>query len=437
MLRLLVVLALVPQLLLAQRADSALVRADVEKRTAVVLPKVVNWRRDIHEHPELSYQEVRTAKLVADHLRALGMEVRDHVGGNGVVGVLRGGKPGGVVALRADMDALPVTEQVDVPFKSTVRTTYNGQGVGVMHACGHDMHTAMLMGAAEVLAGMKAQLPGTVLFLFQPAEEAAPDGGAKGMIEAGAVSNPKPDAVFMLHTTVRPVGSLYYTPGPSLAGADNWRIVVRGKQTGGSNPWGGKDPLVVGAQIVLALQTIVSRQVDLTTAPAVLSLGAFNGGVRENIIPDSAVMIGTLRTFNEEMRTDIHARMKQTAEGIASSAGLTAEVTITIGYPITVSDPALVARMTPALQRAAGPMNATQIPWIMAGEDFGRFATAANAPAMFVSFGTTPLDQDWKKAGPNHSTIFNPSEQSLPIGVRAYALLALDFLSGQRTSVLK
>ncbi|MBI3789413.1 MAG: M20/M25/M40 family metallo-hydrolase [Gemmatimonadetes bacterium] len=242
------------------------------------------------------------------------------------------------------------------------------------------------------------------------------------------MSNPRPDAVFMLHTTVRPVGSLYYTPGPSLAGADNWRIVVHGKQTGGSNPWGGKDPLVVGAQILLALQTIVSRQVDLTTAPAVLSVGAFNGGVRENIIPDSAVMIGTLRTFNEEMRKDIHARMKQTAEGIAASAGLTADVKVIIGYPITVSDPALVSRMTPSLQRAAGPANAQQIPWIMAGEDFSRFATAVNAPAMFVSFGTTPRDQDWHTAGPNHSTTFNPSEESLPIGVRAYALLATDFL---------
>jgi amidohydrolase len=430
MLRRLAALALLaPTLAAAQRADTAQFRLEVEKRTAQVLPKVVGWRRDIHQHPELSYQEVRTAALVAAHLRALGLEVREKVGGTGVVAVLKGGKPGPVVALRADMDALPVTEQVDVPFKSTVRTTYNGQDVGVMHACGHDMHTAMLMGAAEVLAGMKAKLPGTVLFLFQPAEEAAPDGGAKGMIADGAVSNPKPDAVFMLHTTVRPVGALYYTPGPSLAGADNWRIVVRGKQTGGSNPWGGKDPLVVGAQIVLALQTIVSRQVDLTTAPAVLSLGAFNGGVRENIIPDSAVMIGTLRTFNEEMRRDIHARMKQTAEGIAASAGLKADVTVTVGYPITVSDPALVARMTPALERAAGPGNAQQIPWIMAGEDFSRFATAVNAPAMFVSFGTTPRDKDWKQAGPNHSTIFNPSEESLPIGVRAYALLATDFLA--------
>ena len=423
---------LLPSALLAQRADTATLRQEIERRSASVTPKVVAWRRDIHEHPELSYHETRTAKLVADHLRALGIEVRDHVGGNGVVGVLRGGRPGGVVALRADMDALPVTEQVDVPFRSTVRATYNGQDVGVMHACGHDMHTAMLMGAAEVLVGMKAQLQGTVLFLFQPAEEAPPDGGAKGMIEAGAVSNPVPDAVFMLHTTVRPVGSLYVTGGPSLAAGDNFRIVIHGKQTGGSNPSGGKDPLVVGAQVMLGIQTIVSRQVDLAAAPAVISVGAFNGGVRENIIPDSAVIIGTIRTFDETMRRDIHARLKQTAEGIAASAGLTADVTVVVGYPVTVTDRALLERMRPALQGAAGAGNVHDIPWIMAGEDFSRFATAAKAPAMFVSFGVTPRDRDWTTAGPNHSTTFNPSEDAIPIGVRAYALLAADYLAGGR-----
>ena len=434
MLRPLLFAIALPAALGAQRPDTTRLREEIEKRTSVVAPRVVGWRRDIHEHPELSYHETRTAKLVADHLRALGMEVRDHVGGNGVVGVLKGGRPGGVVALRADMDALPVTERVDVPFRSVVRTTYNGQDVGVMHACGHDMHTAMLMGAAEVLVGMKAQLQGTVLFLFQPAEEAPPDGGAKGMIDAGAVSNPVPDAVFMLHTSVRPVGGLYVTPGPSLAAGDNFRIVIHGKQSGGSNPWGGKDPLVVGAQILLGIQTIVSRQVDLTTAPAVISAGAFNGGVRENIIPDSAVIIGTIRTFDETMRRDIHARLRQTAEGIASSAGLTANVTVTIGYPVTVSDRALVERMRPALQRAAGAANVQDVPWIMAGEDFSRFATAARAPAMFVSFGVTPRDQDWTKAGPNHSTIFNPSEEAIPVGVRAYALLAAEFLAGGSAS---
>jgi amidohydrolase len=327
------------------------------------------------------------------------------------------------------MDALPVTEQVDVPFRSTVRATYNGQDVGVMHACGHDMHTAMLMGAAEVLSGMRSAISGTVVFLFQPAEEAPPDGGAQAMVRDGAVANPAPDAVFALHTTTRPVGALYVTPGPALAGADNFRIVVHGTQTGGSNPAAGRDPLVVGAQILLGLQTIVARQVDISAAPAVISAGAFNGGVRENIIPDSAVIIGTIRTFDQAMRLDIHDRMRRTAQGIAASAGLTADVTVEIGYPITLNDTALYARMRPTLVRAAGADNVTEIPRIMAGEDFTRFATAARAPALFVSFGVTPRGEDWRRASPNHSTRFNPSEDAIPLGVRTYAQLAVDFLA--------
>ncbi len=437
MLRPLILALTLPAALAAQRPDTAQLRQEVERRALAVAGKVVAWRRDIHEHPELSYQEARTAKVVADHLRSLGIEVRDRVGGNGVVGVLKGGRPGGVVALRADMDALPVTEQVDLPFKSVVRSTYNGQSVGVMHACGHDMHTAMLMGAAEVLVGMKAQLQGTVLFLFQPAEEQPPHGGAEPMVAAGAVSNPAPDAVFALHTTVRPAGALYVTPGPALAAGDNFRIVIRGRQTGGSNPWGGKDPLVVGAQVLLGIQTIVSRQVELTTAPAVISAGAFNGGVRENIIPDSAVIIGTIRTFDEGMRRDIHARLKQTAEGIASSAGLTAEVNVIVGYPVTVNDRALWERMRPSLQRAAGAANVEEVPWIMAGEDFTRFATAVKAPSLMVQFGVTPRGEDWTKAGPNHSTTFNPTEEALPLGVRTYALLAAEFLAGGKPGVVR
>jgi amidohydrolase len=414
----------------AQRADDVEpVRDLIASRTTAVTARAIAWRRDIHQHPELSYQESRTAALVAAHLRALGIETRTGVGGHGVVGVLRGSRPGGVVALRADMDALPVTEQVDVPFRSTVRATYNGQDVGVMHACGHDMHTAMLMGAAEVLSGMRSAIRGTVVFLFQPAEEAPPEGGAQAMVRDGAVANPAPDAVFALHTTTRPVGALYVTPGPALAGADNFRIVVHGTQTGGSNPAAGRDPLVVGAQILLGLQTIVARQVDISAAPAVISAGAFNGGVRENIIPDSAVIIGTIRTFDQAMRLDIHDRMRRTAQGIAASAGLTADVTVEIGYPITINDTALYARMRPTLVRAAGADNVIEIPRIMAGEDFTRFASAAMAPALFISFGVTPRDEDWRRASPNHSTRFNPSEDAIPIGVRTYAQLAVDFLA--------
>src|SRR6266550_4575374 len=304
-----------------QAQGSAALRAEIDRRATEIAPRVVAWRRDIHQHPELSFQETRTAALVAQHLKSLGLEVQTGVGGNGVVGILRGGKPGPVVALRADMDALPVTELVNLPFKSTVRTTYNGQEVGVMHACGHDNHTAILMGTAEVLAEMKDRIPGTVKFFFQPAEEGGPTGGAGPMIEAGVLDNPKVDAVFGLHVGPGPIGRVSYRAGPMLASADNFKIVVHGKQTHGAMPFAGIDPIVVGAQIVLGLQTIVSRQVNLSAAPAIVTVGAFNGGNRENIIPDSAVMIGTIRTFDEGIRNEIHTRLKRTAESIAQSGG--------------------------------------------------------------------------------------------------------------------
>jgi len=427
------VLLLVPVVLRAQgpaaRPDTAALRAEIDRRASQVAPKVVAWRRDIHQHPELSGQEVRTARLVADHLRAVGMEVRTDVGGHGVIGVLRGGRPGPVAALRADMDALPVTEEVDLPFKSTVRTTYNGQEVGVMHACGHDTHVAILMGAAEVLAGVRDRLPGTVKFIFQPAEEGGPEGGAGPMIRDGALENPKVDAIFGLHVGPGPHGSLRYRAGPLLAAGDNFRIVVRGKQTHAAAPWKGVDPLVVGAQILLGLQTLVSRQVDLTTAPAILTVGAFNGGVRQNIIPDSAVMIGTIRTFDEGMRKELHARLTRTAESIARSAGATAEVRIDVGVPVTINDPALTARMLPTLRRAAGPGNASEGPLVTASEDFSRFAQ--KVPALFVFLGVTPKSQDWRTAAPNHSPRFFADEGALPVGVRAMAGLAVDYLAGQ------
>jgi amidohydrolase len=418
-------LAAVPTALAAQGATS--LHADADRLGARVLPKVVSWRRDIHQHPELSFQETRTAKLVADHLRALGMEVRTGVGGNGVIGVLKGGRPGPVVALRADMDGLPVTEQGDLPFKSTVRTTYNGQDVGVMHACGHDNHVAILMGAAEVLAGMRDRLPGTVKFLFQPAEEDARIGGAGPMIRDGALENPKVDAVFGLHVMPGPLGSITYRPGSLMASADNLRIVVHGKQTHGGIPWGGIDPIVVGAQIVLGLQTIVSRQVDLTTAPAIVTVGAFNGGVRENIIPDSAVMIGTIRALDEPMHQQILARVKRTAESIAQSAGATADVTVTLGYPITINDPALTARMLPTLRRVAGAENVKEIPPAMVSEDFSRYQE--KVPGVFVFLGVTPPGKDWRTVARNHSPLFEADEGALPVGVRTMVGLAVDYLS--------
>jgi amidohydrolase len=416
---------------LAAQGSTAL-HAEIDRRVTQVEPKVVAWRRDIHQHPELSFQETRTAKLVADHLRALGMEVRTGVGGNGVVGTLRGGRAGPVVALRADMDALPVTEQLDLPFKSTVRTTYNGQDVGVMHACGHDNHVAILMGAAEVLTGMKDRLPGTVKFLFQPAEEAAPVGGAGPMIRDGVLENPKVDAIFGLHVWPGPRGAIFYRPGSLLAAADNFRIVVRGRQTHGASPWGGVDPIVVGSQIVIALQTIVSRQVDLTTAPAIVTVGAFNGGVRENIIPDSAVLIGTIRSLDEPMHQQLLARVKRTAESIAQSAGATADVRIVLGYPITVNNSALTASMLPTLRRVAGTDKVMETPPVTGAEDFSRFQE--KVPGLFVFLGVTPPNKDWRTVAKNHSPLFEADEAALPVGVRTMAGLAVDYLAGTSSS---
>jgi len=414
-------------------AQSSRLGAEIDRRAAQVVGKVVAWRRDIHEHPELSNREVRTAQIVAEHLRALGLEVRTGVAHNGVVGVLRGGRPGPVVALRADMDALPVTEQVDVPFASKVRVTYNGQDVGVMHACGHDAHVAILMGVAEVLAGMRRDLPGTVKFIFQPAEEGVPtgeDGGAAMMIAEGALENPKPGAIFGLHVFPYPAGDLMYRSGGIMASADVLRIVVRGRQTHGAQPWSGIDPIVVTSQIVLGLQTITSRQVDITAAPAIVTIGAVNGGVRNNIIPDSVVMIGTIRAFDAAMRRDIWMRVRRTAEGIAQSAGATAIVTIDSGPPVTYNDPTLTERMAPTLRRVAGNDRVGISDPKTPAEDFSRYQE--KIPGLFFFLGITPPGTDPKSAAPNHSPRFFVDEAALPVGVRALSHLAVDYLSNPR-----
>lgn len=400
---------------------------EIDRAIVQVEPKVIAWRRDIHQHPELSFQETRTAKLVADHLAALGIDVRTGVGGNGVVGTLVGGKPGPVVALRADMDALPVTEQVNVPFKSTVRAKYEGQDVGVMHACGHDNHVAILMGTAEVLAGMRERLPGTVRFLFQPAEEGPPIGGAGPMIRDSALENPHVSAVFGLHVWPGPLNSIGYHSGPMLGSADNFRIVVHGRQTHGAQPWAGVDPIVVGSEIVLALQTLVSRQVDITRAPAVVTVGIFNGGLRENIIPDSAIIAGTIRALDEEVHQQLIMRVKRTADAIAQASGASATVHVELGYPITMNDAALTASMLPTLRRVAGPDKVAEMAPVLASEDFSRFA--AKVPSMFVFLHVTPPDQDWRTAPRNHSPRFEADERALPIGVRLMAGLAVDYLT--------
>jgi amidohydrolase len=417
----------------AQNPTSAL-HAEIDRRLAQVESKVVAWRRDIHRNPELSNREVRTAKLVADHLRTLGIEVRTEVAHTGVVGTLRGGRPGPVVALRADMDALPVTEEVDVPFASKVRSTYNGQDVGVMHACGHDTHVAMLLGAAEVLAGMRDRLPGTVKFIFQPAEEGPPTGergGAQLMIEQGVLENPKPDAIFGLHVfSTLPLGQLHYRPAGMMAGSDNLQIVVRGRQTHGAMPWQGVDPIVLASQIVVALQTITSRQTEVIAAPAIVTIGSMHGGVRRNIIPDSVVMLGTIRTFDPQMQKDIHERVRRTAEHVAQSGGGSAEVTIEIVNPVTYNDPALTARMAGTLERLVGDSNAVLGTPTTTAEDFSRFQQ--KIPGLFVFLGVTPASANPKSAPANHSPKFVVDERALPIGTRTLVHLAVDYLVGPR-----
>ncbi len=409
---------------LQQRLDDAAARVE---------SKVIAVRRDIHQHPELGNREVRTAKLVAERLRELGIEVQTGVAHTGVIGVLRGGKPGKVVALRADMDALPVTEQVDLPFASKVRTTYNGQDVGVMHACGHDAHVAILLGVAEVLAGIRSEIPGTVKFIFQPAEEGAPageEGGADLMVRQGALENPKVDAIFGLHVTSRyAVGEVTYRPEGMMAAVDTLTIHVRGKQTHGAYPWLGVDPIVVASQIVLGLQTIPSRQVDSTVAPSIVTIGAIHGGVRNNIIPDQVEMIGTIRSLDAKMRDDIHARIKRTVENIAASAGATAKVTITTGYPITYNDPALTERSLPALRSVAGTDKVRLVNPVLGAEDFSVFQQ--NVPGLFFWVGTRPLDQTPEQAPSNHSPLFYVDESGLPLGVRALAHLAIDYLTSR------
>jgi len=402
---------------------------EIDRRAGTIESRLVAWRRDFHEHPELSNREFRTSRIVADHLRSLGLEVNAPVARTGVVGTLRGGKPGPAVALRADMDALPVTEEVNLPFASKVRATYGGREVGVMHACGHDMHTAILMGVADVLAGMRADIPGTIRFIFQPAEEGAPageEGGAGLMIKEGALENPKVSAVFGLHVFPEPLGQVTYRPGAWMAASDSFRILVRGSQTHGAQPWRGADPIVASAQIVLGLQTIVSRQIDITEAPAVISIGSIHGGVRWNIIPDTVELAGTIRSFDPAMQQDIHERIRRISEMIARAAGATAQVDIEKGNPITYNDPELTERMAPTLVRLLGKESVRVTAPATVSEDFSLYQT--QVPGLFFFLGITPKGTDPAAAAPNHSPHFYADEGALTTGVRALANLALDFL---------
>ena len=411
--------------------DALRMAPQVDAAAAALEAKVIAWRRDFHQHPELSNRENRTAGAVAAHLRALGLNVQTGVAHTGVVGLLDSGKPGPVIALRADMDALPVAEQVDLPFASKERTTFNGQEVGVMHACGHDCHVAVLMGVAELLAGLKAQLRGKIKFIFQPAEEGPPpgeEGGAALMIKQGVLEHPKPDVIFGLHVFAGvEAGMIAYRPGPAMASSDRIRITVNGRQTHGALPWRGVDPIVISSQIVLGLQTIVSRQVDVTLEPAVVSIGAIRGGVRDNIIPDAVEMLGTVRTFNEEMRRDIHARIRNTVELIAQSAGATAQVHFDNAYPVTVNDIPLTERMVPTLERVAGKEKVFVGQKITGYEDFSYYQQ--KIPGFFFFVGITPRGVDRKESAPNHSPRFFVDESALLLGVRSLAHLTLDYMA--------
>ena len=411
-------------------AAESLTTQDIDRLAKEVEAKVIAWRRDIHEHPELSNREFRTAKLVAEHLQKLGLEVKTGVAKTGVVAVLVGGKPGPVVALRADMDALPVVEAVDLPFASKVKGEYEGKEVGVMHACGHDTHIAILMGVAEMFAKIKDQLPGTIKFIFQPAEEGPPrgeEGGAALMVKEGVLENPKPNAIFGLHVVaIMNTGTIGYRAGPMMAAADILRIKVKGRQTHGSKPWRGVDPIVTASQIVLGLQTIISRQVDITNEPAVVTIGSIHGGNRFNIIPEEVEMVGTIRTFDEAMRDDIHKRIKNTAEMIAASQGASAQVEIEKPYAVTINDEELTALMAPTLKRVAGEANVKIRPKTTGAEDFAFYQQ--KIPGLFYFVGITPPGTDLSKVAVNHSPKFFVDESGLLLGIRSLAALAVDYL---------
>ena len=426
-------LLLVTALAAALCGPAAAQSADVEALAAQVDAKVQAWRRDIHQHPELGNREVRTSKLVAEHLTALGFEdVRTGIATTGVTAVLRGGKPGPRIALRADMDALPVTERSGLPFESKVTTTFRGETTGVMHACGHDAHTGILMGVAEAFASVKDELPGEILFIFQPAEEGPPDGedgGAEEMLKQGIFDRFKPEAVFGLHVfSTLNAGQVGYRSGPLMAASDRFNIVVKGRQTHGSRPWGGVDPIVAAADIIGTAQTIVSRRQNISKQPVVVTFGAIKGGIRYNIIPDEVELVGTIRTFDEGMRAQVFADLKNVAESVAKAHGasVVAQVPDTKGNPVTVNHPALTARVVPSLEKAVGADNVIEMDLTMGAEDFSLYAQ--QVPGFFFFVGATPKGQDPIKAPSNHSPEFFLDEEALKVGTRALLQVSLDYL---------
>lgn len=415
----------------APALGAALTGDELDAAAAALQPRVIEWRRDFHLHPELANRETRTSAAIATHLRKLGLEVRTGIAHTGVVAVIEGGLPGPTILLRADMDGLPVTEKTDVPFRSTATGEFRGRTVGVMHACGHDAHTAILLGAAEVLVRFRERLPGRVMLVFQPAEEGVPEGergGAPLMLDEGLLAIAKPDAAFALHVgSMLNTGQVMLRPGPLMAGSDFFRILVTGRQSHGSRPWKGIDPIVVSAEIVTALQTIVSRQTDITDLPAVVTVGAINGGVRHNIIPDTVELLGTIRTFSEASRQDIIERMRRIATNVAAASGATATLELSPApNPPVVNDPALTERVTRSLQRALGDEAVQTSRMLTVGEDFAYIARAV--PSVYWWVGVTPAGTDPAVAPDNHSDLFYVDEAGIQVGLRSLLHVAVDFL---------
>jgi amidohydrolase len=421
-------------MLAAGALQPALAQRDTDSLVNDVEVKVIEWRRHIHQYPELSYQEVKTAAYVAAALRAMpGLDVQTGIAKTGIKAILKGSRPGPVVALRADMDALPVEERNSLPFRSQAKAMWQGQETGVMHACGHDAHVAMLLGAAEILSKIRADLAGTVVFLFQPAEEwgagpVAPS-GANAMVAEGAMDNPKVDAVFGQHISAgHPAGSIRYRRGATMASFDGFNITVKGTSGHAASPWSAKDPIVTGAQIVTSLQSIVSRQVNLSEGAAVVTVGQFNAGNRANIIPETATIAGTIRTLNETTRKQVTEAVTRMAENVAAASGLTAEVSISSGYPVLHNDPELSSRMLEALARAAGTGRVLEIPPVLASEDFGAFAS--RAPGFFWFLNASPHPD--RGGAPNHSPLFMIDEQYLKTGVKALVNVTLAYLGAAK-----
>lgn len=429
--RLMMILTIVPLL------SDAQVR-DLDKNVAQVKDSVIAWRRQIHQHPELSNHEYHTAAFIAAHLKKLGLEVQTGIAKTGVVAVLKGGKPGPVIALRADIDALPVYERASLSFKSLDSAEYLGQKVPVMHACGHDTHIAILLGTAEVLSAMKKDISGTVKFIFQPAEEGPPgteEGGAPLMIKEGVMDNPKVDVIFGLHINSQtPVGNIKYKSGSVMASSDWFTVKVKGRQSHGSQPWHGIDPVVVAAQIIQGFQTIVSRQSELTKAPVVITVGKIHSGVRSNIIPEDLVMEGTIRTLDTKMQQDVHARMKLTAEKIAEASGATAELSIDTKTKVTYNNPSLVSAMLPSIKAAAGAEKVTEADWTTGAEDFSFYGD--KAPAFFFFLGGMPEGQDPEKAAAHHTPDFYIDDSKLDVGIKVFCQLVFDY-AGKQSLIVK